>query len=441
MKRKAWLIPFLMVILIAASAAARPAVNETPAMYRAAINVEPAKIIGLDTQFETRVSPYQVPYRDPVRDPAVGEETLIGRTWYDYQHNGSIGKMIAKDSDGGIHIVWMCGENAQLAGTRHMLYNYIDPDGALLNQPDARERIDNGTRSGYGVVALLPADQRACPFYHVLGHLQNDPTYLQCAMSVDWGPGVGAFQPYYLPNWPQISLAWPKGCFDRRNFAHVISTENAPEQNWQRIGYWRGVPNRNFDQWQWTTPPVNVDTTGCISSVTAASIQSNRVAAAWHHNRVGTDFGDWVNAMGAWQRNNDLVYLISEDGENWDWRNRQCITKIIPPRPELVDVSMALAYGDTFRPYTDVDIGFDPWENSDELYAVFATCAIFYEEPVQDDDPEPVDGVSGEHDVLWFWNSATDSITMVFNGFYFNRTNNSGAWASRCGAWRMNADR
>lgn len=445
MKRKAWLIPFLVLFSVSSLIATTTDRMLAPE-YNHKTQVKAEKLISPMTEINPERVSHLVPNRDDIQQVAVGEDMVIGYTWYDYQHNGSIGKMIARDGLDGIHFVWMCGYNAQ-NDPRHMLYNFYDIEaGELSNDPEERQVLDSGDRSGYGSVDLLPEDQRAIPIYHVLGHVENDPEYVGTAISVDFMYALGAFMPFYPPSWPRINLIWPHGALDLNNNAHIMSTEYTGEGNdqiWQRVGYWRGEPSRGFDQWEWTEPPINVDTAGVISAVAATSKQSNRVALGWHHNRIGTDMqtevGDWDQARGAWQKNNDIVYLVSDDGEDWDWENRQSITKIIPVRPEFAEDDMTEAVGDTFRPYTDLDLQFDPWEGEDNLYAVFAACG-FWEKPVPDGDPIPVTGVTGEHGHLWFWNSVEDTITLVYDGWYFNRTDNGG-WHSRVGAWRMNADR
>jgi hypothetical protein len=453
MLRKSWLIPlFLLLLVCQLSARPNNAIEDNGLYNPSALGADArqaAKLITPETDFNVnRVS--QVPYRDDPADVAVGEDMVIGYTWYDYQHNGSVGKMVARDSQGGTHFTWMCGYDAQ-QGTRHMLYNFLDANGNLLNGADDRGVVDNADRSGYGNIGLLPLDERAGVFYHLTGH-QDDPAYLGTALSVDWMSGIGAFQPSYPISWPEIELAWPKGTFDSGNFAHVVATENSGEdQSWQRVGYWRGIPDNEYLNWSWNNGNVaiNVDTSGVISSVAAASKQSRKVALAWHHNRIGADQGIWSEYGGAWQRNNDIRYIISEDGENWDWdEGIESMTKIIPPNPDLFDIDLHEAYGDTFRPYCDIDIQFDPWEDGDNLYGVFSASG-FRELPFPDEDGAPLDGMYSEQCYLWFWSSnggvdEADTITVIADGWYSNVTDNPlmpENRSRRTGVWRTNADR
>lgn len=441
MKQKAWFF-LLTVLLISSQIWARPYdPYKDSAVYRTAALQEADRIVSPTDEFNPR-RVVQVPMRDDVNDVAFGEDMIIGYTWYDYQHNGSIGKMIARDADGGTHFCYMRGYNAGL-DPRRVFYNFLDENGNLANNPEELQgSVDEGTRSGYTCMDVLPADGRGMIFYHVLGHIQDDPDYVQSAMSSDWMRGIGAFIPTYLPPYPDIQAIWPHGAIDNQNFAHVLSTEYDEEQLWQRVFYWRGEGSNDFWDWEWYDRPIIIDTASVISAVVAASPQSNKVALAWHKNRVGSELGPWENARGGYQRNNDLMYLESEDGEEWDFRDGpRSMTKIIPPNADLVDIGMEEAYGDTFRPYCDIDIQYDPWEGEDNLYGVFAASG-FKEEPVPDDDPAPVDIVYAVHGHLWFWNSEQDTITLIADGWYNNYMSNPASGGNfRPGAWRLNVDR
>ncbi len=457
MSRRNWFVPFLIILMVATTWARPLSIKDTEYYRTAGIDATKTQAI---ISSNTEVNPqnvYNGPMRDNPADVAVGEEMIIGYTWYDYQHNGSIGNMIRHDSQGYTHFIWMRGYNSN-NNPRHAVYNYLTPDGALDNDPAEEEndnQVDAGTNSGYTCMDILPADQRAIGFYHVRGHVEDDPAYVGTGQSTDWGYSMGAFQSSHPSSWPDIQLIWPHGAVDQQNRSHIIATEYRGEDEdapmWQRVGYWTGSPDDDFLNWGWNADlngmPVNVDTTGAITAVAAASPQSNKVALAWHHNRVGTEMlqpnGDWELARGGWQRNNDIRYIIDEDGQNWDWDNGiQSMTKILPVIPELAEVNMISARGDTFRPYCDVDIEFDPWDGQDNLYGVFAASG-FQEKPIPDAlDPAPVDVVYAVMGHLWFWNSEQDTLTMIYDGWYNQYMSNPATEGRfRPGGWRLNADR
>jgi hypothetical protein len=60
-------------------------------------------------------------------DDPIGTVRNAGTTYYDYQHNGTAGKMLQADDDGFIHMVWMNGTTNQVAGPRQINYQIYDP--------------------------------------------------------------------------------------------------------------------------------------------------------------------------------------------------------------------------------------------------------------------------------------------------------------------------
>jgi len=402
MLRKAWGFGLIIALIMSATVIARPKEQVDPAV-RALMT--PAKAITGDViAFPDAAAPQTanfVPYQDiPGRDSAAfGEEMIVGYTYYDYQANGSIGKQIAKDASGAVHFTWMKGYTTDWnAGERHMCFNYIDSTGVLLNEPAVGVAVDESDRTGYGALTVFPNSLETVVFYHAVHPPLHPADYTGTAQSVDFMAGFGSFAGTYPNTWPGRQMIWPKGDISRSYFSHIIATENGDfnnrNQNWQALAYWRGETNPNNHQaWTWTDPPVNLDTASTISAVVSASHTSNKVALAWFHSRVGVDWGPWASTW-YYQRNNDIHYIVSENGRDFDFaHNVRSLTKTLPTRPELADVNLNEAYGDTFRPFCDIDIQFDPW-GDDDLYAVFPASG-FWEEPYanadDDGDTPPVD--------------------------------------------------
>jgi len=425
--------------LVAGQLLARPKQLTNPRYDPCAVVQEPARLITPDMEFKAGQVTEPSLRRDEVDEielhdmAAIGDDFVIGYTWYDYQHNGSIGKMIARDPEGAVHFIWMEGYNSGQQ-PRHVAYNMLE-DGDLIVNADERTVVNSSDKGGYACLSLIRDDWRGIGYFHESDVPQ---TYVKTAQGTDWVRRAAAFASSYPPLWPDISLIWPHGDIDSRNFSHVFAHEYDPagDQIWARVAYWRGTPvDERFSDWEWTDPPINVDTVSTISQTVAASMTTNRVVLGWNKNRVGSDLGPWDNARGPYQHNNDVCYILSNDGENWDWENgRTNITRTIPPDPEL-EPDLQEAYGDTFRPYCDLDIQFDPWD--DNLFAVFA-AGRFYEDPSPEGD-DPPGSAYAVHDFLWFWNSVEDTITMIANGDYYNYTPNAARF--RCGAWRYNCDR
>ncbi len=457
MLQKALLI-LLSAGLIGGPLFAAPARSIDPAATVQAIDPGATKLVGSDSGSGTDSAPDLAPRRDdaddiePFDDVPYGERFLIGYTYYDYQHNGSIGKMIARDSYGGVQFIWMRGEDAQNRN-RHVAYNYLhlpedEGEGVLLADPEDPITVDNADRAGYCCLGVLPwggemdtENDIGVGFFHSVGY-QGAPEddYVATTQAVDFQRAFGAFVPFYPPSLRDIELIWPHGAVARNNKSHIASCQYHGDEGllWHRLSYQSGTPDReDYLTWSWFEDPVCIDTSAVISQVVATSPTSDKVVLAWHHSRIGIPEGPWVENGGAYQRNSDIQYIVSEDGDEWDWDNDiHSITNILPVRPELWEDDREEAYGDTFRPFCDIDIQFDPWGN-DDLYATFA-AAGFYEFPRPEDGR--VANVWMERSHLWFWSSREDTITMIADGWYLNRTDNP-SFHSRCGGWRTNTDR
>ena len=372
-------------------------------------------------------APERPPRRDPIGPEGLvsqGDDFIIGYTYYDYQANGSVRKQIVRDSYGGVHFLWMNGYFQNIGLDRHMTYNYLHyldingdvDEGELLTTPDRPLPLDQWSRTGYGHLATYTSDPDdeflddiAIAFFHATGY-EGAPDEVSPATAVG------------------------------------LDFQRSADENYHRLAYWRGdYDDQNF-AWNWPEFPQTVDISSVISQIVATSSSSDKVALVWHHNRVGIPDpeGPWLDALGLYQRNSDIYYAMSDDGEEWDFDNDVVnITKIIPPRAEIWDYDREEGYGDTLRPYCDLDFAFDPW-GDDELYGTFAT--VNFKEYARADDDGSIGGVHPEMGDLWFYtrhpDTGVDTLTLITDGHYFNRTNNQGGnHISRAGGWRVNNDR
>jgi|GEM_PF-1352880 len=399
--------------------------------------------------------------RDVDYNVGVGSATIIGETYWDYQGHGTLGKMIAVDPDGGIHITWMKGSDPQMA-TRHMAYNGRSPEGVWASDDyHNTSLVDASTKAGYGHLALIPTAIEGFAGWKAMGifHASPDGQTTSSAVIVDVIPCLGAFEGMnYLASWDITDgLLWPKGAVGKNLKTHVLGYESPTDQKqmWARLAYWRGTPTDvEYQNWNFTAPALEVGITSVKGAEVSASLVSNKVVMAWHENRIGRPTPEWETGLGVWQRNNDIRYVVLPEGEQFDPEIHQVksLTKIAPPPLDLwVDEPNSLfdplnpndpddAYGDVWRPYCDLDIQFDPWD--DNLFSAFSTIGM-WERPIVNADGEMFDGMTSEHNMIWFWNSEKDTITLAANGWYFNRTDNflHGGFKSRCGFYRGNNDR
>ena len=155
----------------------------------------------------------------------VGDTIVIGTTWYENQHNGTIGRMLEKDELGYIHFAWMNGLS-EGASSRHIYYNYIDPFGSQ-GYPGTGCQVDYSNRAGY-VTLDVDYEGRAFPVFHQYNEPEVD---FWTAVGADYYPHSGTFINFYSPDYYDpyyfvYEICWPKAQFDRNGLMHIVATEN-----------------------------------------------------------------------------------------------------------------------------------------------------------------------------------------------------------------------
>ncbi|KPL18148.1 MAG: hypothetical protein AMJ92_09455, partial [candidate division Zixibacteria bacterium SM23_81] len=279
-------------------------------------------LIGPDSQLPRATSP--VPYIAPAEPQTahLGEAFLLGTTWYDYQHNCTISKMVALTENRGVHFCWMNGYQA-MATDRHIFYNYWNPHLGDLAWPGVGfGPVDQGDRGGYTNLSQFSAGQAVIALHQNV--LPTDPW--TASVAFDFMEGSGAFQIGVLPPPPGYdALAWPHSTVDAQDNIHLVAHENTATV-WQRINYARSEDG-GYSYTDWTV----VDTIAGISGDMAASPVSNKVGltytkSAFNLLNLGPYEGYLVSQM-----NNDIVLIESEDGTTWDFSNRQNLTNLIEP--------------------------------------------------------------------------------------------------------------
>ncbi len=104
----------------------------------------------------------------------VGSQEQSGRTWYDYQHNGSMSRMIAYGSDGSIHVAFMKGLASGAATNRHVYYNKRLATG-VWQYDTTGTQVSTLLGSGYCTLDLDPSGN-AVVAYH--GPSPNNIVYI-----------------------------------------------------------------------------------------------------------------------------------------------------------------------------------------------------------------------------------------------------------------------
>ncbi len=361
---------------------------------------------------------YPRPNNLPRRDPVIGDIFVAGDTWYDHQSNGAIAKMIAVDQDGNIHLTWMDGYDEDLGGpNRHQKYNFFNSEAEEWLADDGQE-VDNGERGGYGCLWLSNEDvQRAMPFFHTRVPQGGEIEYISMA-GLDWIAGVGAFQSYMMPRYPEQTVIWPQGVLSSENVVHVAYNRRDGDM----LSYTQGVIGRD-DEILFEEVPRQIERAPMNTFRIARSPVSERAAIAWPHSRIGfDDLGPWEGFL-AWQMNNDLYVAFTENGEDWNFDNPVNVTRIVPPNPDERGLA---AYGDTLRFYQTMDLIFD---QNDNLHIVF-DARLLMEQSIPESEP-PVDAMSTDASMLYHWSEETDRITPVASGWFYQSIVNEDGMVER----------
>ncbi len=337
-------------------------------------------------------------------DEPIGATYAAGTTWYDYQHNGTAGKMIGGSSGGFVHLVWMKGLDSQQS-VRHVYYNVWDPVTQGMTFDPSGVQINTSQRAGY-VCQAVASDGFAYPGYHQIITGAN----AHAAVAIDFLPLSGAFttfEPDYLfEGGVDLQLVWPKIVINGDSVLHMVSTDNAAAGNptMYRFYYSRGIPE--FEDgfgtaidWQDVDGDeqfLQLGTAGNVSADIATSRMSQRVAVAWTGFRP-------TGVLNAY--NLDVFYRVSEDG-GWNWGDELNLSEF--------------AEEDTHRAYCDVSVIFDREAN---LHVAFSTH--YFEESTL--------AMSLQTGRIWHWDEAHDSVTAVGD----NWVDGPGL----PGAWHLNACR
>ena len=337
----------------------------------------------------------------------VGVTYDAGTTYYDYQHNGTTGKMINVDNTGWVHMVWMNGLN-NTNSQRHVFYNLWNPSTEMfLYQTEGGIQVDASTRAGYSSQCLDP-NGSCYPAFHQITTTAD----AHSAASIDFLPQSGAFttsEPTYLVDnrcgsAEDMEIIWPHIAMDVSGNLHMVACENpctGEAGDPQRIYYSRGVPH--FDEfgfgddiiWQPVVGAdeyMEVDTVMVIAPDIATSRYTNRVVIAWAKSRDDLSIAD-----SATQRNNDVSYVISEDG-GLNWGEEINITNFEEPDWECLSADTVECDKDSFRVYTDLSLVLD---RDDFIHIAFTTSCYWALEGT----------ISRYASQIWHWSDRSSDCT------------------------------
>ncbi len=408
MRYSIWIIvPALLLTAVASTAATQRPLDEISAPAIRGDEVIPAVVV---------YPPYP---GGPTAADMVGDTMLIGTTWYENQHNGTIGRMIARDDSGIVHFCWMNGLDSA-ATSRHVYYNYYDPQSGQ-GWPHTGYPVESSLRAGYCTMDVR-GDGKAVIAFHQQTSL-GEP--YNTAVAVDFFPYAGAFLVYEVPTLSGLEIIWPRMQLDRNGLIRILSTENpasgiagTPQRHFYTYGvydtlsYWLNFP-QPWEEVAWTQT---------IAGDLAFSPVSDKAAFAWTVCREeGYPNPDSVYT----QLNNDIWLLIDEDGQDLNFDEAFNLTDFTPPDLAYLPDTL-MADMDTLRAYTDLCVFID---QDDWVHVAFTTRAYF-----------AIQQTTYWHaSIIWHWSEQYPGwneffiIHNAFDDFWWNFVD--------CGAWNVKAQR
>lgn len=393
------------------------------------------RILSFPDEYDYQVNSSNL---SPLRNSSVGRSAsafagaTIGDTWYDYQHNGTMGRMIAwgpfttgtpgsagiaadasATNETRVFFTWM-GLPGPVMDSRKYYYNFYD--------------ATNGAFNGSGQVGLQTSDEyagyvgaEATSAGHAIVGGHNNPAQAttgiyQAEIKRCFNNSTSTLFPYsnrvpdttaaYAGDAGQ-SVIWPKFVYQEgtANVLHVIAQVSAPNAaDPQANYYFRGVTTTDLVSVTWDYPPYVIDTSYDLSHDVAAEYFGDKVALIWTGNLPAA--GDCDTCSGESeihvQWDNDIYYQISDDqGVTWN------------PR---VNVTLNVNGEAGFRPYTDLSSLID---SDGDLHILWS--AVYWPE-------NPLSEGWSEACKLFHWSESQPYIRTVADANYTSEICIPGAW-------------
>jgi hypothetical protein len=146
---------------------------------------------------------------------AIGDEVVVGTTRYDYQHNGSHGKMIAVSADGVSHGSFMGGAN--VGAGRRVLAWCVDPDLSLtpaMNVMLGRAGFTTHATTSAAPVNGLPSESGVAG-YHTTTGAWFGVDFWGCTLAFD-----------LVPETESADILWPHIALDYRDKLHMVCSNS-----------------------------------------------------------------------------------------------------------------------------------------------------------------------------------------------------------------------
>lgn len=268
-------------------------------------------------------------------------DTVIGCTWYDYQHNSRIPRMNANDyqtigSHHGHHYSFMYQDAWGTGSKRYVSVTYYDSVFGWEQIP-APTITAQGNRAGYCGMNIF-MDSRGVPYYHTTEPVFPNTDDMGVAISIEPNiPGKLEFKDaaywYDVPDSGGTGFVgmWPAADVDGDDQIHIVMNEGdtSPGPAWQ--GYVRCTEGPGVDSITCQSPglpvysiaketqyfdPLNevyvYDTSGVIGANLTCSRVSAKVAICY------AALAETETDSSLYQVSNDVFYIESPNGgDNW----------------------------------------------------------------------------------------------------------------------------
>jgi hypothetical protein len=353
--------------------------------------------------------------------PTQSPGTVVGATWYDCQHLGSMGRMIGWSRHGDpdtmiVHFSWMSMPGPVFFARQYRYDSWNAVTGSF--------GVETGLQSAddfAGFVGLdITEDSRA-----VIGGHNREwfDGFTDCHFYWDSGPGLADFSAQaQVPRnvaeyggYPNQEVIWPKFRYQEGpgdTVLHVLALEVGLGPGHPRaLYYFRKVGVDATGTWDY--PPYIVDTVYTLAHDVAAN-DDGKVTLIWTANLpCPGDPCDTCSGYECWnfvQWDNDLYYQVSYDyGLSWE------------PR---VNVSRNVDGEEGYRPYTDLSALIT---SDDNLHIVWGARVW----PADANSGGQAGLLSGS---IFHWSEDNPYIRTVHN-FEWDQTDCSG------GAWELQASK
>jgi hypothetical protein len=302
---------------------------------------------------------------------------LIGKTWYERQSLGTLGRLTGLDSFGGVDFCWT--SSASTGTPRHTFFNYVAQDGTPLADT-VGVPLDVEASGAYANMSLFPDGLCGAVFHG--GSMGSTHSYIYNDVLV----GYGAFQGFEIPNDAQAgALISPHVAL--QSDAGFVAAIGMGSTGFTGMYFTRLPFNNGFGFNSWTL----VDTPKVIAQDLAVSPISTRAALVWPH-LIG-EAPQYPDI----QVDNDIYVVLSENGTTWDFDNPLNITDFVAGVPP---------HSDSVRAYNDLSAIFD---YDGHLHVAYVVVGFWYE--------------GGEVMTTWgsmiyHWDEYNDTHTIITGNIY-----------------------